>query len=237
MGPGPRDLRVHQERRRRLIEALREAGVADLAVLHAFDHIPRHLFVPERFEARAYMDEALPLGHGQTISRPSTHALYLQALELTGEERLLEIGTGSGYQTAMLATLCSQVFSIERVPELASGARARIEALGITNVAIRVGDGSYGWRKYAPYDAILVTAAASEVPRLLIEQLRDGGSLIIPLGDEQSQRLHRIHKLGTDDVEDEVLADVRFVGLRGPGGFDTSLTRNGEEDDRSSGGG
>lgn len=229
MGSRSSDLSVHRDRRRRLIEALRAAGIGDLAVLHAFDAIPRHLFVPERFEARAYADEALPLGHGQTISRPSTHALYLQALALTGEERLLEIGTGSGYQTALLATLCRQVFSIERVPKLALAARARIESLGITNVAIRAGDGSYGWHRYAPYDAILVTAGAREIPKPLVEQLGVGGRMLIPLGDDRAQKLHRVKKRPDGALESEAIANVRFVGLHGVGGFD------GEEDDGGGG--
>lgn len=221
MGPEHRDLNVHRERRHRLIERLREAGITDLAVLHAFDRIPRHLFVPRHFEARAYADEALPLGHGQTISRPSTHALYLQALELQGEERVLEIGTGSGYQTALVSTLCRQVFSVERVAELAVAARDRIESLGIANVAVRVSDGSYGWRRYAPYDAILVTAGAREIPQPLVEQLGASGRLLIPLGDERAQKLHRIRKDPDGSLEDETIADVRFVAFRGPGGLDT----------------
>ncbi len=220
MGIEPRDLNVHQERRRQLIEQLRASGIRDLTVLHAFDRVPRHLFVPEVFEPRAYVDEALPLGHGQTISRPSTHALYLQALRLEGDERLLEIGTGSGFQTALLATLCRQVFSIERVPELAARARARIEALGFTNVAIRAGDGSYGWRRYSPYDGILVTAGAKEVPSPLLRQLRVGGQLLIPIGDRQSQELHRIVRSGEETMEDEIIAHVRFVALHGLGGLD-----------------
>lgn len=231
MGSGPPDLSVHAARRRRLIERLRELGITDLAVLHAFDEVPRHRFVPERFAARAYADEALPLGHGQTISRPSTHALYLQALALTGDERLLEIGTGSGYQTALLAKLCGQVFSIERVPELAAAARASIEELGITNVAVRAGDGTYGWRKYGPYDAILVTAGAAEVPTPLVEQLGAGGRLIIPLGSARAQKLHRIRKgRGGEDLEDEVIADVRFVALRGLGGLEGLLGEDDDED-------
>ncbi|UCC49981.1 MAG: protein-L-isoaspartate(D-aspartate) O-methyltransferase [Gemmatimonadota bacterium] len=213
-------MNVHQERRRQLIEQLRASGIRDLTVLHAFDRVPRHLFVPEAFEARAYLDEALPLGHGQTISRPSTHALYLQALRLEGDERLLEIGTGSGFQTALLATLCRQVFSIERVPELAARARARIEALGFTNVVIRAGDGSHGWRRYSPYDGILVTAGAKEVPSPLLRQLRVGGQLLIPIGDRQSQELHRIVRSGEETMEDEVIARVRFVALHGLGGLE-----------------
>jgi protein-L-isoaspartate(D-aspartate) O-methyltransferase len=203
-----------------LIEHLSDAGVRDLAVLHAFDRVPRHLFVPKHFEARAYADEALPLGHGQTISRPSTHARYLQALQLKGDERLLEIGTGSGFQTALLAMLCEQVFSIERVPELAATARDRIESLGITNVVVRASDGTYGWRRYSPFDAILVAAAAREVPEPLVEQLRIGGQLLIPLGDSESQQLHRFTRTGEDSLEDEVITTVKFVGLRGLGGLE-----------------
>jgi protein-L-isoaspartate(D-aspartate) O-methyltransferase len=205
-----------------LIEQLSAAGVSDLAVLHAFDRVPRHLFVPELFEARAYADEALPLGHGQTISRPSTHALYLQALGLKGPERVLEIGTGSGFQTALIAVLCRQVFSIERIPDLAVAARKRIEALGFTNALIRAGDGTFGWRAYAPFDAILVAASASEAPGPLLEQLVDGGQLLIPIGESASQRWHRITQTQGDDVVDEVSGDVRFVALRGPNEADTA---------------
>ncbi len=225
MGSEPRDLSSQRERRRQLIERLSEFGVRDLAVLHAFDRVPRHLFVPEVFEARAYADEALPLGHGQTISRPTTHALYLETLQLAGDERVLEIGTGSGFQTALLATLCRQVFSIERVPELAASARARIEALGLSNVAIRAGDGSYGWRKYAPFDAILVTAGAREVPQPLVEQLRLGGQLLIPIGDRESQELHRYVRKGEGSLEDEVIAHVKFVALHGLGGLEVRSER------------
>ena len=222
----PRDLAAHQERRRRLIEQLREGGITDLALLHAFDLVPRHLFVPERFEARAYADEALPLGKGQSISRPSTHALYLQALDLKGKERVLEVGAGSGFQTALLAYMCEQVFSIELLPELASEARAKIEALGITNVAIRAGDGSYGWRSFSPFDAILVTAGAREIPPPLIDQLKPGGKLLIPIGEGDTQALHRVVRSDDGSVEDEVIARVRFVE------FQDSNNNSGEETER-----
>lgn len=215
MGTDPAELSVQRERRRGLIEHLRERGIQDLAVLHAFDRVHRHLFVPDLFVAKAYEDQALPLGHGQTISRPSTHALCLAALGLRGDERVLEIGTGSGFQTALLATLCRQVFSIERVPELALAARDRIEKLGFTNILIRAGDGSFGWRTYAPYDVIVVAAGAAEVPQPLLEQLADGGRLLIPIGEARSQRLHKITRIGHDELEDQVLADVSFVELRG----------------------
>ena len=214
---GPRSLERHRERRRELIERLRTAGVRDLAVLHAFDRVPRHLFVPEVFEARAYVDEALPLGQGQTISKPSTHAFFLEALGLKGEERLLEIGTGSGFQTALLATLCRQVYSIERLPKLAASARERVEALNLTNTLIRAGDGTYGWRQYSPYDAIVVTAGARQVPQPLVDQLRPGGQLLIPIGDSSVQELHRIVRFADGRMQDEVIAQVRFVALRGRG--------------------
>ncbi|MGD2154522.1 MAG: protein-L-isoaspartate(D-aspartate) O-methyltransferase [Gemmatimonadales bacterium] len=218
MPSGQRETSAHQELRRRLVEQLRGAGIRDLAVLHAFDQVPRHLFVPERFQARAYADEAFPLEHGQTISKPSTHALYLQTLNLQGDERVLEIGTGSGYQTALLAMLVEHVYSIERVPKLAEAARARIEALGFTNVAVRASDGTYGWRAYSPYDAILVTAGAQEVPKPLLEQLRPGGRMLIPIGDRESQQLHRIVKAADGAIADEVIGRVRFVPLHGLGG-------------------
>jgi protein-L-isoaspartate(D-aspartate) O-methyltransferase len=226
--PEYREASAHQELRRRLVEQLRGTGVKDLAVLHAFDQVPRHLFVPERFRARAYADEAFPLGHGQTISKPSTHALYLQTLELQGDERVLEIGTGSGYQTALLAMLAEHVYSIERVPKLAEAARAKIESLGITNVAVRSSDGTYGWRAYSPFDAILVTAGASQVPEPLLEQLRPGGRMLIPIGDSESQQLHRIVKTAEGALEDEVIAQVRFVPLRGLGGQDEGARRGAE---------
>jgi protein-L-isoaspartate(D-aspartate) O-methyltransferase len=170
----------------------------------------------------------LPLGHGQTISKPSTHALYLQALNLEGDERVLEIGTGSGYQTALLATLAEHVYSIDRVPKLAEAARARIESLGFTNVAVRASDGTYGWRAYSPFDAVLVTAGALEVPKPLLEQLRPGGRMLIPIGDVESQQLHRIVKTADGAFEDEVIAQVRFVPLRGLVGQDEEERPGGE---------
>ncbi len=240
MGAEPGSLERFRERQRQLIERLRRGGVRDLAVLQAFDQVPRHLFVPEVFWARAYADEALPIGRGQTISRPSTHALYLEALELRGRERLLEIGAGSGFQTALLAVLCEHVYAIERVAELAVAARNRIESLGFTNVAIRVGDGAYGWRAYAPFDAIIVTAGAREVPKPLIQQLSPGGRLLIPIGDSESQDLHRFTRAAGaggegegeggegETLVDEVIAKVRFVALRGRAGlegFSESISR------------
>ena len=160
---------VHELRgaRRRLVEALQQGGIRDLSVLHAFDEVPRHIFVPTGMRHRAYEDSALPIGQGQTISQPSMHARYLELLRLTGNEKVLEIGTGSGYQTALLAHLASQVFSIERVAPLLERARDAIRQTGARNVSVLVGDGTLGWRDYGPYDAILVTAGAPDVPRPL----------------------------------------------------------------------
>ena len=221
---------LHHEQRRHLIERLRAAGIRDLAVLHAFDEVPRHLFVPELFQARAYTDEALPIGHGQTISRPSTHALYLETLGLTGGERVLEIGTGSGFQTALLASLAERVYSIEWIPELAKAARDRIEMLGFTNVLVRAGDGSYGWRRYAPFDVILVTAGAPEVPAALVGQLTEGGRMLVPLGDPEEQELHLLTREG-DGTRDDVIGRVRFVGLQGPGGGERPSDSGGRDVD------
>ncbi|MFN8581891.1 MAG: protein-L-isoaspartate(D-aspartate) O-methyltransferase [Gemmatimonadaceae bacterium] len=204
--------------RRRLIETLQTAGIRDLAVLHAFEMTPRHLFVPSGQRHRAYEDSALPIGNGQTISQPSVHARYLELLHLTGHERVLEIGTGSGYQTVLLSHLAAQVFSIERVPPLMEAARAAIRECGTRNVSLLLGDGSIGWREYAPYDAILVSAAAPDVPRPFIDQLADGGRLIIPLGGRDEQTLTLITKSG-DRLDRRDIVPVRFVPLLGTHGF------------------
>ena len=204
--------------RRRLLETLREQGISDLAVLRAFDLTPRHLFVPAALRHRAYEDSALPIGSGQTISQPSVHARYLQLLRLTGRERVLEVGTGSGYQTVLLAHLAEQVFSIERIPALLEAAREVIQKLEIRNVSLLLGDGSLGWREYAPYDAMLVGAASPEVPEPLTEQLAEGGRLVIPIGTREEQVLAVITKregrLNRQDV-----APVRFVPLVGRHGW------------------
>jgi protein-L-isoaspartate(D-aspartate) O-methyltransferase len=204
--------------RRRLVEALQERGVRDLNVLHAFDQTPRHLFVPTGMRHRAYEDSALPIGNGQTISQPSTHARYLEQLALTGNERVLEIGTGSGYQTVLLSHLASQVFSIERVGTLVTKARDAIRAAGATNVSLLSGDGTLGWREYAPYDAILVTAGSPTVPTPLAEQLAEGGRLLIPIGDRDEQILALYTKRG-DELERRDIGAARFVPLIGKYGW------------------
>ncbi|HET8835277.1 MAG TPA: protein-L-isoaspartate(D-aspartate) O-methyltransferase [Gemmatimonadales bacterium] len=204
--------------RTRLVETLQQKGIRDLAVLRAIGTVPRHLFVPESVRHRAYEDVALPIGGGQTISQPWVQARYLELAQLTGRERVLEVGAGSGYQTALLAQLADAVFAVERIPALAQGARTALEAAGIRNVTILVGDGTLGWRPFAPYDAILVAAASPEIPAPLVEQLAPGGRLVIPLGDRENQVLTVARQVG-DQLQISTVADVRFVPLLGQFGF------------------
>jgi len=204
--------------RERLVAGLRQRGIRDLAVLRAFELTPRHTFVPSGIRHRAYEDAALPIGNGQTISQPYVHARYLEILELTGRERVLEIGTGSGYQTVLLAHLVAQVFSIERIPNLFQQAREAIAACEVRNVAMLMGDGTVGWREYAPYDAILVGAGAPSVPQPLVEQLTEGGKLLIPIGGSEEQRL-TIAERRNGRVELRDMEAVRFVPLVGSHGW------------------
>lgn len=204
--------------RSRLVETLQQKGIRDLAVLRAIGSVPRHLFVPESVRHRAYEDSALPIAGGQTISQPWVQARYLELAGLTGRERVLEVGGGSGYQTALLAMLADAVFAVERISALAQGARAALEAAGIRNVTVLVGDGTLGWRPFAPYDAILVAAASPELPAPLVEQLSPGGRLIIPLGDRSTQVLTLVQRQG-EQMRTRTVADVRFVPLLGQFGF------------------
>ncbi|HEU4587920.1 MAG TPA: protein-L-isoaspartate(D-aspartate) O-methyltransferase [Gemmatimonadales bacterium] len=200
--------------RAQLVETLRAKGIRDLAVLRAVRQVPRHLFVPESVRHRAYDDAALPIGSGQTISQPYVQARYLEAIALTGRERVLEIGTGSGYQTALLALLADTVFSVERVPGLAQAARAALEGAGLRNVTVLVGDGTLGWRPFAPYDAILVAAGGPEIPMPLVEQLAPGGRMVIPVGDKAGQTLTLVERVA-DGIRTTSLGDARFVPLLG----------------------
>ena len=204
--------------RRRLLDTLREQGITDLSVLHAVDLTPRHLFVPQAIVHRAYEDSALPIGSGQTISQPSVHARYLSELRLTGHERALEIGTGSGYQTVLLSHLVEQVFSVERVRELLDKAREVIRRVDARNISLLLGDGTFGWREYAPYDVILVSAAAPDVPRPLFEQLAEGGRILIPLGGREDQMLTVATRRG-DTLQRRDITPVRFVPLVGAYGW------------------
>lgn len=204
--------------RHRLVETIRSKGITDLAVLRAFEMTPRHLFVPTGLWHKAYEDAPLPIGSGQTISQPSIHAKYLELLHLTGKEKVLEIGTGSGYQTVLLAHLTEQVFSIERIASLLQQARQNIQRAQVHNVSLLHGDGTVGWSAYAPYDAILVSAASPQVPQPLVDQLAEGGKLVIPLGGMDEQDLVMFTRKGNELVRESILP-VRFVPLFGTHGW------------------
>ncbi|MGQ0815568.1 MAG: protein-L-isoaspartate(D-aspartate) O-methyltransferase [Gemmatimonadota bacterium] len=207
-----------ERQRRQLIEVIREHGIDDLEILRAFDLTPRHLFVPESVEHRAYDDAPVPIGFGQTASQPSLQALYLKTLELKPTDRVLEIGTGSGYQTALLAQLVEHVYSVERVRELSQRAREALDAMRLPNVALLVGDGTIGWSRYAPYDAILVGAGAPSIPPALIEQLAAGGRMLIPVGDREIQQLTLVRRTAESLETRDVTACV-FVPLLGRFGW------------------
>lgn len=208
-----------------LVETLRDKGIADLRVLHAVATVPRHRFVPDSVRHRAYEDSALPIGAGQTISQPYVQARSLELLRLTGNDRVLEVGAGSGYQTALLAELASTVLAVERIPELAKAARDALESVGVKNATVVVGDGTLGWRAYAPFDAIVVAAASPAVPGPLLEQLAPGGRLVIPLGDQEQQVLTLV-EVRNGEVRHTTVTDVRFVPLLGQFGFNPETGRD-----------
>jgi protein-L-isoaspartate(D-aspartate) O-methyltransferase len=189
-------------------------GIRDRRVIETMREVPRHLFVPERFRFMAYDDSPVPIGFEQTISQPYIVAYMLQSLKLTGLERVLEIGTGSGYQSALLARLCEKVYTVEIIQELATRAEALIDQLGLSNIKIRCGDGYLGWPKAAPFDRVVVSAAPGQVPHPLVEQLRAGGRMILPLGDF-NQRLLLIHKTATNKILRRKLVPVKFVPMTG----------------------
>jgi protein-L-isoaspartate(D-aspartate) O-methyltransferase len=193
-------------------------GIKDPRVIEAMLKVPRDLFVESALAGRAYDDGPLPIGEKQTISQPYMVALMTEAAELRGPEKVLEIGTGSGYQTTVLAELAANVFSVEKIRSLSIRARAILDELGYYNVATLVGDGTIGWSDHVPYDAILVTAGSPGVPKPLVDQLAVGGRLVIPLGDEQSQVLKRIRRTDSGLVEEE-LGECRFVKLWGKYGW------------------
>lgn len=204
--------------RRALINRLQERGIRDLSVLQAFDRVPRHLFVPQAVGHRAYEDSPLPIGFGQTASQPSLQALYMQLLEIGRNDRVLEIGTGSGFQTAVLALLADRVYSVERIRELSTRAREVLDGLRMSNVALLVGDGTIGWSRYAPYDAILVAAGGPDIPQPLLEQLADGGRMLVPVGTREAQRLVLVRRHGAHFGYEDVL-DCTFVPLLGRFGW------------------
>jgi len=197
----------------RLIMELRSAGITDARVLGAIERVSREAFLPDTFKDRAYDNVALPVGHGQTISQPLVVAQMTEALEVGARHKVLEVGTGSGYQAAILAKLCRRVFTIERYRDLLKAAEQRFAALRIHNVTTRVGDGAKGWPEQAPFDRIIVTAAAAEAPRMLLGSLADGGVMVIPVGEERrDQKLLRIRRRG-EELATEDLGAVRFVPL------------------------
>ena len=207
------------ERHRMVVEQISGRGLSEPRLLAAFELVPRHLFVPEGSRSAAYDDHPLPIGFGQTISQPFTVALMTNLLELTGDERVLEVGTGSGYQAAILGQLAGEVHTIEFIPELAAQAEKIIKDLRIENVIIHLGDGSLGWPGSAPFAGILVTAAAPKVPGPLLEQLADNGRLVIPVSHSwQGQFLILITRRDQEFVE-QVITSVAFVPLRGKYGW------------------
>jgi protein-L-isoaspartate(D-aspartate) O-methyltransferase len=189
-------------------------GIDDPAVLSAMEEVPRHLFVPRPHQTNAYEDRPLPIGHGQTISQPYVVALMSELLELDGDDRVLEIGTGSGYHAAVLSRVAGQVYSIEIFPALAERARATLTGLGYDNVEVRVGDGYAGWPEAAPFDAVLLTAAPARIPQPLLDQLAVGGRLVAPVGDGGWQELVRVTRRA-DGLDEERFTLVRFVPMLG----------------------
>jgi protein-L-isoaspartate(D-aspartate) O-methyltransferase len=201
-------------RERMVAEQLEARGIRDRRVLEAMRRVPRHLFVEEPLAPQAYGDYPLPIGEKQTISQPFIVAQMTEALELTGPERVLEVGAGSGYQTAVLAELAARVYSVERVRALYLRARRILEQLKYFNVALRLSDGSLGWGEEAPFEAIIVTAGAPDLPEPLVKQLADGGRLVIPVGDRYNQSLLKVIKRG-EQLKQENLGGCRFVPLVG----------------------
>jgi protein-L-isoaspartate(D-aspartate) O-methyltransferase len=199
-------------------EQLIPRGISDPQVIEAMREVPRHCFVDDALQSRAYGDFPLPISAGQTISQPYIVALMTEALKLTGSERVLEVGTGSGYQAAILSRLCSQVYTVERINLLLAGARRVFDQLRYFNIVAKLDDGTLGWPEHGPYDAIIVTAGGPEVPEPLIDQLGDCGRLVIPVGDQHLQALQLLEKK-QDGVEVRELEKVRFVDLVGEHGW------------------
>jgi len=211
---------LHREARSRMVETqIIGRGIVDERVLNAMLKVPRHLFIEEAFRGQSYGDHALPIGEGQTISQPYMVALMSEALCLSGSERVLEIGTGSGYQTAILAELAARVLSIERISRLVSKARSILDEIHYQNVMLRVSDGTYGWKEEGPFDAILVAAGSPQMPAPLLEQLKIGGRMIIPVGDKGSQTLQKVVKKEENKIIATPLVPCLFVPLLGAYGW------------------
>jgi protein-L-isoaspartate(D-aspartate) O-methyltransferase len=222
--PGPRDDYRFVGYRRRLIEEVRARGIDDLEILQLLDRVPRHLFLPEGVWPRAYEDAAIPIGFGQTASQPSLQAYYLTLLKPGANDRVLEIGTGSGFLTALLALRADRVYSVERVRELSQRARIALDAMKLSNVALLVGDGTIGWKKFAPYDVIIVSAASPSVPDAFVQQLADGGRMLIPVGSLQEQELILVRKEKGEVTQEAVRGECTFVPLLGCFGWNADGT-------------
>ena len=202
------------QRRKMIEEQLLERGIKDFALMEVMSRVPRHLFVDSSLQQRAYGDCPLPIGENQTISQPYIVASMTEALQLKGEERVLEIGTGSGYQTAILAEMASQVFTIERIKPIVQKTKVLLNSLMYENIIFKVFDGTYGWRDQSPFDAILISAATPNIPTALIEQLADKGRLVAPVGSRESQKLTVLNKIGNRLVSREK-ESCKFVPLIG----------------------
>ncbi|HYA88442.1 MAG TPA: protein-L-isoaspartate(D-aspartate) O-methyltransferase [Nitrospirota bacterium] len=207
-------MNFEKERLRMVDEQIVSRGIKDERVLLAMRKVPRHEFLPEAIRGMAYQDSALPLGEGQTMSQPYMVAVMSELLGLSGTERVLEIGTGSGYQAAVLAELCEKVYTVERIKILADRARATLDRLGYRSVAIKVYDGTYGWKDMAPFDAIIVTAGSPDIPAPLVEQLKEGGRMVIPVGERYEQTLTKVIKTAEGFVTDRSIPCI-FVPLIG----------------------
>ncbi len=208
-----------EELRRRMVKTqIKMRGVKDPRVLQAMLKVPRHLFVPEEYRNHAYNDYPLPIGYGQTISQPYIVAAMTELLDLKGDEKVLEIGTGSGYQTALLAELAGEVYTVERIPQLLERAKQVLSSLGYTNIYFKLADGTLGWPENAPFDRIMVTAAAPDLPQPLIDQLAEGGIMVIPVGSRYLQTLKVVVKTG-DKLRIKRVMECTFVPLIGEYGY------------------
>lgn len=228
MGSGSLGDRRFTGYRRRLIEEIRSRGIDDLEILQIFDRIPRHIFLPEGVLNRAYEDAPIPIGYHQTASQPSLQALYLSILRPQDTEKVLEIGTGSGFLTALLAAMADRVYSVERIRELSTRARKALDELGFLNVALLVGDGTIGWRKYAPFEVIVVSAASPSIPKAFLDQMADPGRMLIPVGTKDAQDLILVRKESGIITEEAIQAGCTFVPLLGRFAWKEEISGGGE---------
>lgn len=213
------DTYKHKGLRNGLTDKLKKKGINNETVLMAINSIPRHFFIPGEFEIHAYEDKAFPIGAGQTISQPYTVAYQTQLLELKAGDKVLEIGTGSGYQASVLLACGAHVYSIERHAILSKHAASILKLIGDQNLQLKVGDGTIGWAEHAPFDKIIVTAGAPSVPKVLFNQLKEGGNLVIPVGNDIKQKMVRITRLKNNEIKTEIFEDFSFVPLIGENGW------------------